>query len=55
MLRKDPPPQCEHCQCNHFDQEMKDIFGRRDVVETLRFHPTLILIFLKQTEYYSIF
>ena len=44
ILRKDPPPQCEHCQCiltvrhilmecNHFTQERKDIFGRRDVVE----------------------
>ena len=42
ILRKDPPPQCEHCQCiltvrhilvecNHFAQERKDIFGRRDV------------------------
>ena len=38
ILRKDPPPQCEHSQCiltvchilvvcNHFDQERKDIFG----------------------------
>ena len=39
------PPLCEHCQCiltvcyilvewNHFSQERKDIFGRRDVVES---------------------
>ena len=43
ILRKDPPPLCEHCQCiltvchilvecNHFARERKDIFGRRDVV-----------------------
>ena len=42
ILRKDPPPLCEHCQCiltvrhilvqcNHFARERKDIFGRRDV------------------------
>ena len=48
ILRKDPPPQCEHCQCiltvrhilvecNHFAQERKDIFGKRDVVESFRF------------------
>ena len=40
-------------ECNHFDQERKDIFGRRDVVESLRFHPTLIVIFLKQSEFYT--
>ena len=50
---KRTPPQCEHCpciltvrhilvECNHFAQERKDIFGRRDVVESLTFHPTLI-------------
>ena len=44
ILRKDPPPLCEHCQCiltarhilvecNHFARERKDIFGRKDVVE----------------------
>ena len=53
----------EHCQCiltvrhilvecNHFAQERKDIFGRRDVVESFRFHPTLIVLFLKQIELY---
>ena len=57
ILRKDPPPVCEHCQCiltvrhilvecNHFAQERKDIFGRNDVVESFRFHPTLIVLFL---------
>ena len=65
ILKKDPPPVCEHCQCNltvrhilvecnHFAQERKDIFGRRDVVESFRFHPTLIVLFLKQTEFYYI-
>ena len=63
ILRKDPPPLCEHCQCiltvrhilaecNHFAQERKDIFGRRDVVESFRCHPTLIVLFLKQIELY---
>ena len=63
ILKKDPPPLCEHCQCNltvlhilvecnHFAQERKYIFGRRDVVESFRFHPTLIVLFLKQTEFY---
>ena len=43
ILRKGPPPQCEHCQCiltvhhilvmcNNFDQERKGIIGRRDVI-----------------------
>ena len=63
ILRKDPPPLCEHCQCiltvrhilvacNHFALERKDIFGIRDVVESFRFHPTLIVLFLKQIELY---
>ena len=54
ILWKDPPPQCEQCpfiltichilvECNHFARERKNIFGRRDVVESFRFHPTLIL------------
>ena len=56
IFRKDPPPLCEHCQCiltvrhilvecNHFAQERKDIFGRRDVVESFRFHPTNYVVF----------
>ena len=63
-LDEDPPLLCEHCQCiltvhhilvecNHFAQERKDIFGRRDVVQSFRFHPTLIVLFLKQIEFYS--
>ena len=66
ILRNDPPPQCEHCQsiltvrhilleCNNFAREKKDIFGRRHVVESFRFHPTLILLFLKQIEFYYTF
>ena len=38
-------------ECNHFDQERKYIFGRRDV-ESLRFHPTLILAVLKECQFY---
>ena len=63
ILKKDPLPVCEHCQCNltvrhilvecnHFAQERKDIFGTRDVVESFRFQPTLIVLFLKQIEFY---
>ena len=63
ILRKDPPPLCEHCQCiltvrhilvecNHFARERKDMFGRRDVVGSFRFHPTLIVLFLKQIEFF---
>ena len=62
ILKKDPPPLCEHCQCiltvrhilvecNHFAQERKDIFGRRDVVESFRFHP-IIVLFLKEIKFY---
>ena len=62
LLRKDPSPQCEHCQfiltvrhilveCNHFARERKDIFGRRDAVESFIFNPTLVLLFLKPIEF----
>ena len=58
ILRKDHPPLCEHCQCiptvrhilmewNKFARERKDIFGRRDVMESFRYHPTLIVLILK--------
>ena len=54
--------QCEHCQCiltvrhilvecNHFAQKMKDIFGKRNVVETFWFHPTHILLCLKVCQF----
>ena len=66
ILKKDPPPVCEHCQCNltvrhilvecnHFAQERRDIFGIRDVVESFRFQPTLIVLFLKQIKFYCTF
>ena len=35
-------------ECNHFVQERKDIFGRRDVVESFRFHPSLVLALNKK-------
>ena len=37
------------------EEGRKDIFGRRYVVESHEFHPTLIVIVLKQTEFYSNF
>ena len=53
VLKKDPPLQCEHCQCiltvrhilvecNHLAQTRNDIFGRCGVVESFQFHPELI-------------
>ena len=42
-------------RCNHFAQERKDIFGSWDVVESFRFHPTLILLFLNQIDFYCKF
>ena len=63
ILRKDPPPLCEHCrciltvlnilvECNHFARERKDIFCRRDVMESFIFYPTPIVLFLKQIQFY---
>ena len=56
ILKKDPPPLCEHCQCiltvrhilvecNHLARTRNDIFGRCGVVESFQFHPELVLIF----------
>ena len=43
-------------ECNLFSQERKDVFDRRDVVESLFYiHPTLILLFLKQRQFYTKF
>ena len=39
-------------ECNHFARKRKDIFGRRDMVESFRFHPTLTVLFLKRFEFY---
>ena len=58
------PLQFEQCQCiltvhhilvecNHFARERRDIFGRRGVVESFRFHPTLILFYLKECQFYN--
>ena len=64
ILMKDPPPQCEHCQCimtvrhilvecNHLAQTRNDIFGRYGVVESLQFHPELLLlILLRNSDFY---
>jgi hypothetical protein len=63
ILKKDPPPQCDHCQCtltvrhilvecNHLKPTRKYIFGRQNVVESFRFHPQLILKFLRETGFY---
>ena len=30
--------------CNHLPQTKKNIFGRKDVVQLFRFHPTLVLL-----------
>ena len=58
ILKKDPPLQYEHCQCiltvhhilvecNHLAQTRKYISGRRDVVESFRFHLTYIFVVFK--------
>ena len=50
ILKKDSPPHCEHCQfiltvrhilkeCNHFAEKRKDIFRKRNVVESFKFLP----------------
>ena len=57
ILKKDPPPQCEHCQCiltvrhilvecNYLAQTRNDIFGRCGVAESFQFQPELVLNFL---------
>ena len=68
ILKKDPPPQCEHCQCiltvrhilvecNHLAQTRNDrpIFGRCGMMESFQFHHELVLIFLRDSEFYSKF
>ena len=65
ILKKDPPPQCEHCQCiltvrhilvecNHLARTRNGIFGRC-VMESFKFHPELILKCLRDSEFYSKF
>ena len=53
ILKKDPPPQCEHCQCilvecNHLAQTRNDIFGRCAVVKHFQFHHELVLNFFTE-------
>ena len=66
ILKKYYPSQCEHCQCiltvrhilvecSQFVKKRKYIFGRRDVMESFKFHATLVLIFLKQYQFYRKF
>ena len=66
ILKKDPPHQCEHCQCiltvrhilvecNHLARTRNDIFGICCVVESFKFHPELILKCLRDSEFYSKF
>ena len=62
-LKKDHPPQCEHCQCiltvatfwwsAIILLKKGDIFGGRDVVESFWFQPTLILFYLKECQFYK--
>ena len=40
-------------ECNHFAEERKDIFGGRDVMQSFRFHPTLVLFYLKECQFYD--
>ena len=44
-----------HGGAQSFRSRKENIFDRRDVVESFRFHPTLILLFLKQIEFYCKF
>ena len=64
ILKKDPIPQCEHCQCilafcrilmecNHFARERKDIFGRRDAVKS--FCAALYIVFYNLMNLYNFF
>ena len=63
ILNKDPPPQCDHCQCiltvrhilvecNHLAQTRNDVFGRCGVVESLQFHPELVFKNLRDSDFY---
>ena len=41
-------------ECNNFARERKDIFGRRDVAESFRFHPTLNCVVFKTNSNFTI-
>ena len=62
-LNKYSLPRCEHCQCiltvqhilvecNHFAEKRTDVFGKRNVMESFRFHPTLILLYIKECQFF---
>ena len=66
ILKKDPPPQCEQCQCirtvrhilvecNHLARTRNDIFGGCGVVESVQFHPEIMFNVLSDSEFYSKF
>ena len=38
-------------ECNHFAEKTKDTFRKRNVIESFRFHPTLILLYLKECNF----
>ena len=40
-------------ECNHFAEQRKDIFGGTDVVELFRFHPTLLLLYIKECQFHN--
>ena len=53
IFMKDLPPQCERCQCiltvkHILLEKRKVIFGKRNVMASFKFHPTLILLYLKE-------
>ena len=65
LCDKDPPPQCEQCQCtltvhyilvecNSF-AEKEDLLGERDEEESFRFNTTLIVLYLKECQFYTKF
>ena len=39
-------------ECYHFAEKRKDVFDKRNVTESFRFHPTLILLYLKECQFY---
>jgi len=66
IFNKEEPPVCDHCQCiltvrhilvdcPHFQPVRDNIFGNVGVVESFRFHPQLVLKFLKEIGLYHKF
>ena len=57
ILKKDPPPQCiltvRHILVVNlfFLKKRKNKFGKRNVMESFRFHPTLLLLYLKECNF----